>query len=103
MGSILSLLLSAAGLLGKFLGVRQAQVKAGSDQTHDQAQVQVAEAGLTPVDAIMRAMIAFGPVVYLNKIFIIDKVLGWGTTDALSPELSWVLGAVVCFYLLTHR
>ena len=61
--------------------------------------VMVSEAG-SRVNAFMRAAIAFGPTVYLLKIFVVDKVLKLGTTDNLSDDLWKVVVAVVGFYFL---
>lgn len=61
--------------------------------------VMVAEAGLG-INAWMRTAIAFGPTIYLLKIFIWDKVLKLGTTDNLSDDLWKVVVAVVGFYFL---
>lgn len=66
--------------------------------------VQRAEAG-SRLNAFMRAGIAVGPMLYLFKIFAIDKVacsvIGCElSTDPLSPELWDVVKAVVGFYFL---
>lgn len=61
--------------------------------------VMVGESGLR-LNAYMRFFIAVGPAVYLTKIFIWDKVLKLGTTDALDPNLWQVVIAVIGFYFL---
>lgn len=61
--------------------------------------VMVAEAG-SPINAVIRAGIAIGPMLYLLKIFVWDKVLGLGSTDALSSELWEVVKATLAFYFL---
>lgn len=61
--------------------------------------VMVAEAGLG-INAYMRTAIALGPTAYLLKIFIWDKVLKMGTTDALDANLWNVVVAVIGFYFL---
>lgn len=63
------------------------------------ADVQKAEAG-SPVNAILRAYIAIGPATYLFKIYMIDKVLGLGSTDNLSPDLWQIAWVVIGFYFL---
>jgi hypothetical protein len=50
---------------------------------------------------IMRASFGIPFVVYLWKLVIWDKVLGWGVTDPLSSTLEYVLFAIVGFYFLT--
>ena len=62
--------------------------------------VMISESGSSKVNAIIRSMIAIGPAAYWFKIFMIDKVLGLGHTDALSPELQVVGTAVLGFYFL---
>jgi hypothetical protein len=64
--------------------------------------VLVAESG-NRINAWMRLFIASGPALYLNKIFIWDKVLGpltGGSTDALDDNLWKVVAAVIGFYFL---
>jgi hypothetical protein len=61
--------------------------------------VMIAESGLA-VNAYMRTAIAIGPAIYLLKIFIWDKVLKLGTTDALDSNLWQVVIAVIGFYFL---
>jgi hypothetical protein len=63
------------------------------------ADVQKAEAG-SPLNALLRAYIAIGPATYLFKIYMVDKVLGWGSTDNLSPELWQIAWVVIGFYFL---
>lgn len=53
-----------------------------------------------PVGRWIRALFALGPVVYLNKIYIWDKVLGWGATDGLSQELSYIMMVVISGYFI---
>ena len=61
--------------------------------------VLVAEGG-SCLNAIMRAGFGIPPMIYLGKLYLFDKVLGWGATDPLSPELWNVLWTVVGFYFL---
>jgi len=63
------------------------------------ADVQKAEAG-SPLNALLRAYIAVGPATYLFKIYMIDKVLGLGSTDNLSAELWQIAWVVIGFYFL---
>ncbi len=58
--------------------------------------VLVAE-GSSRINAIMRAGYGIPPMIYLGKLYVWDKVLGWGVTDPLSPELWNVLWTVVGF------
>lgn len=61
--------------------------------------VLVAESG-DPLNRIMRFLLALGPMLYLNKIFIWDKVFKLGVTDPLSGDLWKVVVAVIGFYFL---
>lgn len=61
--------------------------------------VMVAEASLG-INVWVRTAIAIGPTIYLLKIFIWDKVLKLGTTDALDTNLWQVVIAVIGFYFL---
>lgn len=82
---------------------------------HDKRAVLVAEAG-SRLNAITRAFIAVGPALYLNKIFLWDKVIGslsgcagvnsdfcrtMFQTDPLDPYLWGVATAVIGFYFLS--
>jgi hypothetical protein len=51
---------------------------------------------------IMRAGYGVPPMIYNAKLFLWDKVLGWGTTDALSPYLENVAWTVIGFYFLDN-
>src|SRR3990167_11151676 len=55
--------------------------------------VLVAEAK-SPINALIRVLFALPPAVYLAKIFVYDKVLGWGVTDPLSDELEQIVWIV---------
>lgn len=95
-----------------------AATKAETDQEKIHAQervdtlqarqaVLIAESG-SRLNPFMRAMIAFGPAVYLTKIFVFDKVIGSFAgytknifqTDPLDDNLWKVVVAVIGFYFL---
>ncbi len=48
--------------------------------------------------ALPRPMFAFIFVIYIGKCVIWDKVLGWGSTDALSSELIWTEHIILTGY-----
>lgn len=52
------------------------------------------------LNAGMRFALAIGPACFLLKVFIWDKVLKLGTTDALDSNLWQVVIAVIGFYFL---
>lgn len=102
---------------------RQEKLKADTDQARIAAderiktleqrkEVLVAEAG-TPINQFTRTGLAIGPMIYLNKVFLWDKVIGSFlghscykgecsvfNTDALDDNLWKIVVAVVSFYFL---
>ncbi len=50
----------------------------------------------------VRPAFAFPFVVYVNKLVLYDKVLGWGTTDPLSDNLTTILVTIVGAYFITR-
>lgn len=65
-----------------------------------QRDVLVADSNRSSLDMWIRAGYAIGPAIYLNKIFIYDKVLGMGNTDPLDPNLWYVVMCIIGFYTL---
>lgn len=82
---------------------------------HDRKDVLVAEAG-NRINAVMRALLAVGPILYVFKYYAIDKVVGsfagcagvagkdagcWVfNTDGLNTEMAAVMTACLGFYML---
>lgn len=62
--------------------------------------VLVAESS-TPINALIRAWLVFPPSLYVAKIFVWDKVLGWGSTYDLSDNLWWIVFIIYAFYFLS--
>lgn len=89
-----------------------AKLKATNDHEKLQAEQDIAQ--LEAQQAILlaeqgrwltswiRPAIAFPFVVYLWKLVIYDKVLGWGATDNLSTDLWQLMMVVVGAYFLTR-
>lgn len=81
------------------------QAKLEADQQIEQLKarqaVLIAEQG-SWLTSWIRPGIAAPFVVFLWKIIIWDKVLGWGTTDDLSPQIWQVFMVVVGAYFLTR-
>lgn len=50
----------------------------------------------------VRPLFALPFVIYINKLVIWDKVLGWGTTDPLSDNLTTILVTIVGAYFITR-
>lgn len=99
------------GITAAISNEKIAGLKATTDQEriHSQERVSsllarrdvlIAEAG-RPWNGLLRFLIALGPTVILLKIFIWDKVLGWGSTDALDTHLWIVVQTVLGFYFLS--
>ena len=113
LGFLLALVNPLAQVASDIAKYKIAQQTAATDQERIHAQemvatlqarqaVMVAEAGgpYGWVNALMRFLLALGPMVYLNKIYLWDKVLGWGSTDRLDDHLWNVVMAVIAFYFL---
>lgn len=80
----------------------QARVAADERIQHLQSirDVQVAEAG-SRINAFVRAGFAVPVVLYLGKLILWDKILGWGATDDLSANLWTYVNVVVGFYFIS--
>jgi hypothetical protein len=102
--ALFGLLSPIIGLIKAFFGMRTAQAQTAADvennRVNAQAGVQEAE-GHSPINAIVRALFAAPVAIYYAKLFLWDKVLGWGSTDALSSDLTHVSWVVIGFYFLT--
>ena len=114
MGSIISILLGLVDPISKItnkiidLRIQQAnaqteQQRIAADEETKKLQMQrdvlVAESG-SKINAIIRILFAFPCAVYINKLILIDKVLGWGRTDYLSNNLWWIVFTVIGFYFV---
>ena len=120
--SILGLITGLAGpirdIASKIADLKIAQVQASTDQEKARIQGEIeeargrqavlsAEAG-SRINAIIRGAIAFGPMIYLTKIFVWDKVIGSFVgytknafqTDPLDDNLWKVVVAVIAFYFV---
>jgi hypothetical protein len=120
--AFLGLLTGLAGpirdITREITSLQQARLKAETDvekagitreieSAHDRKAVLVAEAG-SRLNAIVRAVAAVGPISYVLKIFLFDKVIGSFVghtanifrTDPLTTEQAAVLAAVIGFYFL---
>jgi uncharacterized membrane protein len=66
-----------------------------------QQSILLAEQGRW-LTAWVRPAIALPFVIYLWKLIIYDKVLAWGATDNLSPELWQMMTVIIGAYFLTR-
>lgn len=65
--------------------------------------IMVAEAGNSKwgwINPTIRAAFSMPVAVYYGKIFLWDKALGLGSTDPLSPDLTWTARTIIGFYFL---
>lgn len=79
----------------------QKKIQADEDVAVLQARrdVLISESG-SKINALIRIAFAFPCAVYINKLIIWDKVLGWGSTDNLSDNLWWIVMVVIGFYFV---
>lgn len=104
--------------------LKVAHVQADSDEKKQNIAAQIAEAqarqnvlvaeAWSRVNSLMRAAIAFGPMIYINKYYFFDKVIGsfFGnscnkagecsifSTDGINDQMGQVLMAVIGFYFV---
>lgn len=113
LGFVKLLIDPVSSISGKIADYKIAQQNATTDQEKIHADerikaleakrdVLVAEANM-PGNILMRAWLAFPPSCVVAKILIWDKALGqWthGHTDALDPNLWWLISGVYGFYFL---
>jgi hypothetical protein len=63
-----------------------------------QAKMVIAEQG-NIITRSVRPLMAAPFIIFMWKVIVWDKVLGWGTTDALDPKMWGVFMAVVVAYM----
>jgi uncharacterized protein involved in type VI secretion and phage assembly len=108
---VLALINPLANIASEIAKYKTMALSAETDQARIEAEervkslearrdVLIAEGSLSRLNVFMRFALALGPMVYLNKIYLWDKVLGWGRTDPLDDNLWSVVIAVVSFYFL---
>src|SRR6188508_3749865 len=49
--------------------------------------------------AMIRPLLAFPVIIYLWKVIVWDKVLGWGTTDVIAGDVGIWAGTIVTTYV----
>ena len=79
---------TAADLAGKEIAVQQVEVQAN-------AQLKIAEIG-HPWE--VEKLFAYVTLFYYSKLLIWDKVLGLGSTDALTGWALWAANLIIGFY-----
>ena len=108
---LLSLLTSSLGSVTKELKeAYQSKLNAQNDKERIAADERIAilearkstilAAQPDPWERFIRILLALPVVVYINKLFIWDKVLGLGSTDGLSNDLTQFMWIVVGGYFI---
>ena len=97
-------------ILGKIEGAYEAKLKAQNDSQRIDAEQRIAmlEAQRDSVLAsqsnrvgqLVRAAWAIPFIIYNGKLVLWDKVLGWGTTDPLSAQLTQIEMVILGGYFL---
>jgi hypothetical protein len=81
----------AADLAARELAVEQREKEVD-------AQVVIAEQSKW-YTALPRPLFAFAFVIYIWKVVVFDKVLGWGTTDPLTGDVSqWAMIVLTAYF-----
>lgn len=66
-----------------------------------QRDVLIQDSRVSKLDIWTRTAIAFPVAFIVNKLFIYDKALGWGTTEINTNDNLWyVIMAVIGFYFM---
>lgn len=117
-GFITGLIGPIRDIAAKIADLKIAQVQASTDQEKAKIQGEIeearsrqmvlsAEAG-SRINSIIRGALAFGPMIYLTKLFVWDKVVGSFAgytlnifrTDELTDNQWKVIVAVIAFYFV---
>lgn len=109
---LLNLLNPLGGIASKLADAYAAKQAAATDQDRIEADITikqlearqavlVAEQG-SWMTRWVRPVIAAPFAIYLWKLIIWDKVLGWGATDNLSPELWNLMTVIIGAYFITR-
>lgn len=108
----LSLIAPVSGIIKEIAASRRAEAEAETHEAKIEAEertealkarrdVLVAESS-TPLNAAIRGLFAVPVALYFAKLYLLDKVLGLGTTDPLSPILQEVAMIVIGFYFVSE-
>ena len=73
------------------------EIEAEIDARRQASAIIIAEQGRWWT-AIIRPLAALPVVIYIWKVIVIDKVLGWGTTDPINGEVATWSGLIVTTY-----
>jgi hypothetical protein len=85
---------------GKLLDAKTEQERIAAQERIAWYQAAASIAG-HPIDAVLRALMAAPGIGFVWKLIVYDKMLGWGSTDDLSPNLWYfAIGLPWGFYFL---
>jgi len=92
-------------LASKLAAAYKARENAKTDQERIAADERIAmlkaQASVQrPIDAVIRILFALPVAIYFGKLYFWDKVLAWGSTDPLSPELDKIAMVIIGFYFI---
>ena len=77
---------------------RRADLLAEVDARKSANAIIIAEQGRW-YTAVIRPLLALPVIIYLWKVIVWDKVLGWGTTDAIAGDVGVWAGTIVTTYV----
>jgi hypothetical protein len=79
----------------------RAQIQERISALQSTATVLAAEAAKSKIPVLVQLLMTLPWVLYIGKALVWDKLLGWGTTDGLSPQ-EWYLCYVVYGFWFVH-
>lgn len=81
----------------KAVELAQSEILAEIASRQAAKEIIIAEQGRL-ITALPRPLIALAFIIYIWKVVVIDKVLGWGVTDNLTPEFLNMMTIVITAY-----
>jgi hypothetical protein len=108
-GRLLGLLTGAGGIPEQLRRAYEARLKAKNDSERIAAEIDIARLEARQAShaiggrwiTLVQVAWALPFVAYNAKLIVWDKMLGWGVTDPLSPELYQLQAVIVGFFFVT--
>jgi hypothetical protein len=107
-GTLLGWLNPLSAILGQIQQWEAKLLDANTEQERIAAQERIAwyQAAATiaghPIDAVLRAMMAAPGILFVWKLIVYDKMLGWGSTEDLSQNLWYFAIALPWGFYFLH-
>ena len=107
-GTLLGLLNPLSAILGQIQQWEAKLLDAKTEQERIAAQERIAwyQAAATiaghPIDAVVRALMAAPGILFVWKLIVYDKMLGWGSTEDLSQNLWYFAVALPWGFYFLH-